>query len=94
MNAIPNAKETSSTNYHYKGELEAWLTSVTVWLLLREGVAKSPCRCGSVSGIYKHRAKREEIKDFTVVRKLILDKLRPFAGCGASDASGIFFGAA
>ena len=29
-----------------------WLTSVTVWLFSREGVAKSPCRCGSVSEIY------------------------------------------
>ena len=29
-----------------------WLTSVTVWLFCREGVAKSPCRCGSVSEIY------------------------------------------
>ena len=30
-----------------------WLTSVTVWLFCREGVAKSPCRCGSVSEIYR-----------------------------------------
>ena len=29
-----------------------WLTSVTVWLFCREGVAKSPCRCGSVFEIY------------------------------------------
>ena len=29
-----------------------WLTSVTVWLFPREGVAKSACRCGSASGIY------------------------------------------
>ena len=26
---------------------------VTVWLLSREGVAKSPCKCGSLPGIYK-----------------------------------------
>ena len=29
-----------------------WLCSVTVWLFSREGVAKSPCKCGSVGGIY------------------------------------------
>ena len=29
-----------------------WLTSVTVWPFCREGVAKSPCRCGSVFEIY------------------------------------------
>ena len=33
-----------------------WLTSVTVWLFCREGVAKSPCRCGSVSEIYREKA--------------------------------------
>lgn len=25
---------------------------VTVWLLSRESVAKSPCKCGSLPGIY------------------------------------------
>ena len=30
-----------------------WLTAVTVWLFFREGVAKSPCKCGSRGGIYK-----------------------------------------
>ena len=25
---------------------------MTVWLILREGVAKSPCRCGSIAEIY------------------------------------------
>lgn len=39
--------------YHYRGKLSLWLTSVTVWLILREGVAKSPCRCGSIAEIYK-----------------------------------------
>ena len=29
-----------------------WLTTVTVWLFSREGVAKSPCKCGSEGGIY------------------------------------------
>ena len=29
-----------------------WLTAVTVWLFSREGVAKSPCKCGSGDGIY------------------------------------------
>ena len=29
-----------------------WLCSVTLWLFFRESVAKSPCRCGSGSGIY------------------------------------------
>ena len=38
--------------YHYRGKLSLWLTSVTVWLILREGVAKSPCRCGSIAEIY------------------------------------------
>ena len=33
-----------------------WLTSVTVWLFCREGVAKSPCRCGSVSEIYTYQS--------------------------------------
>lgn len=26
---------------------------VTVWLLSRESVAKSPCKCGSLPGIYR-----------------------------------------
>ena len=38
--------------YHYRGKLSLWLTSMTVWLILREGVAKSPCRCGSIAEIY------------------------------------------
>ena len=38
--------------YHYRGILGVWLTTVTVWLFPREGVAKSPCKCGSGSGIY------------------------------------------
>ena len=29
-----------------------WLTTVTVWLFSREGVAKSPCKRGSEGGIY------------------------------------------
>ena len=43
--------------YHYRGKLSLWLTSVTVWLILREGVAKSPCRCGSIAEIYKDAIK-------------------------------------
>ena len=38
--------------YHYRGIIGVWLTAVTVWLFSREGVAKSPCRCGSGGGIY------------------------------------------
>ena len=30
-----------------------WLCTVTVWLFSREGVAKSPCKCGCVGGIYR-----------------------------------------
>ena len=41
----------------------------------------------------RHRAKREESNNFAIVKKLILDKQRPFTGCGASDASGGFFSA-
>ena len=37
-----------------------WLCSVTLWLFPREGVAKSPCRCGSGSGIYKLICRNEE----------------------------------
>ena len=39
--------------YHYRGIFGVWLTTVTVWLFSREGVAKCPCKCGSVSEIYK-----------------------------------------
>lgn len=39
--------------YHYRGIIGVWLTTVTVWLFSREGVAKSPCRCGSGGGIYR-----------------------------------------
>lgn len=39
--------------YHYRENFRVWLTSVTVWLFFREGVAKCPCKCGSVSEIYK-----------------------------------------
>ncbi len=38
--------------YHYRGIFGVWLTTVTVWLFSREGVAKSPCKCGSGGGIY------------------------------------------
>ena len=38
--------------YHYRENFRVWLTSVTVWLFFREGVAKCPCKCGSVSEIY------------------------------------------
>ena len=50
--------------YHYRGISKAWLTAVTVWLFFREGVAKSPCKCGSGGGIYTERA----IRPFTVGR--------------------------
>ena len=43
--------------YHYRENFRVWLTSVTVWLFFREGVAKCPCKCGSVSEIYKRRLK-------------------------------------
>ena len=29
-----------------------WLCAVTVWLIARNTVAKSPCKCGCVGGIY------------------------------------------
>ena len=29
-----------------------WLCTVTVWLIARNTVAKSPCKCGCVGGIY------------------------------------------
>ena len=38
--------------YHYRGISKAWLTTVTVWLFFREGMAKNPCKCGSWDGIY------------------------------------------
>ena len=38
-------------SFHYRGISGAWLCSVTVWLFSREGMAKSPCKCGSVGGI-------------------------------------------
>ena len=41
--------------YHYRENFRVWLTSVTVWLFFREGVAKCPCKCGSVSEIYSIR---------------------------------------
>ena len=37
-----------------------WLTTVTVWLFSREGVAKSPCKCGSEGGIYNEFGKGNE----------------------------------
>ena len=40
--------------YHYRENFRVWLTSVTVWLFFREGVAKCPCKCGSVSEIYRN----------------------------------------
>lgn len=36
-----------------------WLTHATVWLFFREGVAKCPCKCGSLPGIYSGRAGEE-----------------------------------
>ena len=41
--------------YHYRENFRVWLTSVTVWLFFREGVAKCPCKCGSVSEIYTYQ---------------------------------------
>ena len=38
--------------------------SATVWLFFREGVAKSPCRCGSASEIYTSIYHAERIADF------------------------------
>ena len=32
---------------------------VTVWLLSRESVAKCPCKCGSLPGIYNSRIKAD-----------------------------------
>ena len=42
-----------------------WLTTVTVWLFSREGVAKSPCKCGSEGGIYMiiHRLRLDFLED-------------------------------
>ena len=47
--------------YHYRENFRVWLTSVTVWLFFREGVAKCPCKCGSVSEIYKIKADFNEL---------------------------------
>ena len=47
-----------------------WLTSVTVWLFCREGVAKSPCRCGSVSEIYNPGF--PELVVSSIMRKIVL----------------------
>lgn len=44
--------------YHYRGIFGVWLTTVTVWLFSREGVAKSPCKCGSWDGIYNITVRR------------------------------------
>ena len=53
-----------------------------------------PALLGRVKSFsFKHRAKREESNNLAIVKKLILDKQRPFTGCGASDASGGFFSA-
>ena len=43
--------------YHYRGKFRPWLYSVTVWLFSREGVAKSPCKCGSGAEIYSGDAR-------------------------------------
>ena len=40
------------------GALNGFETSVTVWLFCREGVAESPCRCGSIAGIYSFCVRR------------------------------------
>ena len=61
--------------YHYRGKLSLWLTSVTVWLILREGVAKSPCRCGSIAEIYMRKIWAEG--SFSVLkREHCLSKVR------------------
>ena len=53
-----------------------------------------PALLGKIKSFsFKHRAKRGEINNFTIVRKLILGKERPFTGGGASDASGRSFSA-
>ena len=39
---------------------------------------------------FQHRAKREEMNNFTIARKIILYKRRPFTGRRASDAGGVF----
>ena len=55
-----------------------WLTAVTVWLFSREGVAKSPCRCGSDSGIYNTRKKKKSIDEMAKnlpVEEVLLLKL-------------------
>ena len=38
-----------------------WLCAVTVWLIARNTVAKSPCKCGSVSEIYTSTPKPDNI---------------------------------
>ena len=54
-----------------------WLCSVTVWLFPREGVAKSPCKCGSGGGIYKEGTLTEDtmLEIMSEVKKGELDKV-------------------
>ena len=56
--------------------------------------ATTPALLGRVKSFsFKYRAKREEKQKSCYGKKLILEKQRPFTGCGARDASGRFFGA-
>lgn len=38
---------------------------------LREGVAKSPCKCGSVSGIYKYRHVKKEMQEYLIAKQTV-----------------------
>ena len=50
-----------------------WLTTVTVWLFSREGVAKSPCKCGSGGGIYTEIA--DKLKQCSATTLITVSKI-------------------
>ena len=85
--------------YHYRENFRVWLTSVTVWLFFREGVAKCPCKCGSVSEIYKFQREHPRLS-----RKFTDTIERTYSACSwmpderfqdaISDAVDEFLGAA
>ena len=70
----------------------AQMPEAGVWFVLHALAKCPPGLLGRVKSFrFQHRAKREEINNFTIARKIILDKWRPFTGRRASDAGGGFF---
>ena len=66
--------------YHYRGKFRLWLYSVTVWLFSRDGVAKTPCKCGSGAEIYTvHRERNWKLyPQLQGNRKRGINKKLPF----------------